>query len=247
MNSEHNFEKRLQEAFQGSMPEADFVKRTYESLNKFGFNANNSIACVGICRDEISQSFFEEVNRKWGYAFNLSSLAGMLFLGRTGFMAAEHHSPDEEGKERYIFFAMPHIAIDSQGQIGVCVRKGRKGESSACGALVALQKEISDSAGQTDTDTDTAFTDDIEMSLIRMRLSKEIPSDIAPDLFELTKITQKAIEADLERMISLTVNTDKSDYAIITGIQIHGPEVNYVWPVSCYVVMNGIRQEITLK
>ena len=38
-----------------------------------------------------------------------------------------------------MFFAMPHIAIDSAGQVGAVVRPGRADKSCACGALVKLQ------------------------------------------------------------------------------------------------------------
>lgn len=242
--------------------EADFVDKTYSELSKFGFNADNSIACVCVCRDEISQSLIEEVNKRWGYAFNLSSLGGMFFAGRTGLMAAMSHSPIIEGRERYVFYAMPHIAIDAEGRIGFCKRQGREGDSIACGALNAFQKELmtkevsvsgnsvrDNKAKNTLTPTliaDTAFTDDIEMSLIRLRLSKEIPSDKAPDLLQLTKVTQKIIQKDIESALKITVDVTKSDYAIITGIQIHGADGDYVSPAECYAVVNGKKEELKL-
>jgi hypothetical protein len=38
----------------------------------------------------------------------MSSLSGMLFLGRTGFAAALDHAPrDENGKERFALYAFP--------------------------------------------------------------------------------------------------------------------------------------------
>ncbi len=252
----------LKRCFDRVFTEVDFVEKTYTELNKLGFNADNSIACVGICRDEISQALTESVNKKWGYAFNLSSLAGMFFAGKTGLLAAMHHSPIVDGKERYVFYVMPHIAIDNEGRIGVCKRQGREGDSIACGALNAFQKEImikevsvsvnsvSDNKSKDKLTptliTDTAFNDDIEYSLIKIRLSKEIPSGNVPDLLELTKITQKAIQADLESALKATVDTNKSDYAVISGIQIHGHDGNHVSPVSCYAVLNGLRNEIKL-
>ncbi|MDP3111643.1 MAG: hypothetical protein Q8M71_06035, partial [Thermodesulfovibrionales bacterium] len=63
---------------------------------------------------------------------------------------------------------------------------------------------------------------------------------------ELTKITQVAIQTDLENTLKNVVDTNKSDYAIITGIQIHGPDANYIWPAECYAVVNGTKQEITI-
>ena len=57
-----------------------------------------------------------------------------------------------------------------------------------------------------------------------------------PSLLELTKITRKVIQEDLEHAIEKVVDTTKSDYAVLTGIQIHAPDANYIWPADSYVV-----------
>ncbi len=41
-----------------------------------------------------------------------------------------------QGKERYVFFSFPHIAIDSNGKVGAISRPNRPGGSAACGALL---------------------------------------------------------------------------------------------------------------
>ncbi len=41
----------------------------------------------------------------------------------------------QNGKEHYVFFAFPHIAINSAGEIGAITRPGRPVKSCACGAL----------------------------------------------------------------------------------------------------------------
>lgn len=235
------FEDILKSYFDKIYTEADFVGITYRELNKLGFNADNAIACIGVCRDEICQSLVQLINKKWGYAFNLSSLAGMFFAGKTGLMAAMHHSPIVNGKERYLFYIFPHIAINENGEIGYCKRRGREERSVACGALNALQKEIA--SGKVNLGIDN---EDFEQSLIRIRLLKEIPYGKIPDLLELTRITQKAIQTDLENTINKIVDIKKHDYAVITGIQIHGPENNYVCPASCYAIANKKTIEIKL-
>jgi hypothetical protein len=178
----------------------------------------------------------------WGEAFNFSSLAGMFFAGKTGLTAAMHHAPIEDGKERYVFYALPHIAINEEGRIGVCKREGRAGESTACGALHAFQKELA--SGRVNLTMDN---EDVEQSLIRMRLLREIPYGSVPDLLELTKVARTVIQTDLENTIKKVVNTNKSNYAVVTGIQIHGPSGNYVWPSECYAVVNGERKDIALQ
>ncbi|MBI4653829.1 MAG: hypothetical protein HY752_02390 [Nitrospirae bacterium] len=235
------FEYILKRYFDRVYTEADFVKRTSEALSKLGFNADNSIASVCICRDEISQAMPALID-VWGEAFNLSSLAGMFFAGQTGLAAAMHHSPIADGKERYVFYAVPHIAIDAEGHLGACKRTGRKEESTACGALNAFQKELSQ--GKLNLSMDEI---DIEQSLLKRRLLREIPYGHVPDLLELTKITQKVVQKDIEYALNTIVDRRKSDYAVISGIQIHGPERNYVWVVSCYAVVNEVMEKIVFS
>ena len=236
-----NFEDILKRYFDKTYTEIEFVRKTYDALKQLGFNNDNTIAAKCICRDEISQSIRSVIKHMWGEAFNFSSLAGMFFAGKTGLAAAMHHAPIADGKERYVFYALPHIAINEEGRIGVCKRTGREGESTACGALNAFQKEMA--GGKLNLSIDN---EDVEQSLLKMRLLREIPYGHVPDLLELTKITLKAIQADLETTINKVVDTDKSNYAVITGIQINGPDSNYVWPAECYAVVNGEKVELQL-
>ena len=236
------FEEVLEKFFLKVYTEADFVRKTFEALNKFDFNADNTIACVGVCRDEITQPLITLIRETWGESFNLSSLAGMFFAGKTGLSAAMHHAPNVDGKERYVYYALPHIAIDDEVQVGQCCRTGREGKSVACGALNAFHKEMT--GGKMNFTIDN---EDVEQSLLKMRLIKEIPYGQVPGLLELTRITQMVIQNDLESTLKNIVDTQKNDYAIMTGIQIHAPDGNYVWPASCYAVVNGTKTEIELK
>ncbi len=137
-----NFETALAAHFPGAQSESSYIKRTGEVLKPYGFQPSNTIACVGVCRDELTRTLVEDIQKTWGEAFNFSSLAGMLFLGKTGFLAAHQHAPNGDGPERYAYFAFPHIGLDSQGTLGVCYRAGRKEPSHACGALLAFQQEL---------------------------------------------------------------------------------------------------------
>ena len=235
------FEVILKKYFDKVYTESEFIEKTYKSLNKLGFDADNTIASVDVCRDEISQPLVGLIKEKWGEAFNLSSLAAMFFAGKTALLAAMHHAPIIDGKERYVYYAFPHIAIGSEGQLGLCKRRGRKEASNACGALNVFLGELKGRKLNLSLDNE-----DVELSLIRTRLMRRIPYGRIPDLLELTEITLKAIREDIENALSMTVHTKHSDYALFTGIQIHGPEGNYVWPAECYAVVDGVRQEVTL-
>ena len=87
------FEEMLRKYFDKVLTEVDFVKKTYNALKKYGFNDENAIASVCICRDEISQSLRSIIKHVWGEAFDLSSLGGMFFAGKTALKAAMHHAP----------------------------------------------------------------------------------------------------------------------------------------------------------
>jgi hypothetical protein len=235
------FEEVLKKYFDKVYIEAEFIEKTYKSLNKLGFDADNTIASVDVCRDEISQPLVSLIKEKWGEAFNLSSLAAMFFAGKTALLAAMHHAPIIDGKERYVYYAFPHIAIGSEGQLGLCRRKGREGDSNACGALNVFLGELKVRKLNLSMDNK-----DVELSLIRTRLMREIPYGRVPDLLELTEITLKVIREDIESALSMTVHTKHSDYALFTGIQIHGPEGNYIWPAEQYAIVNSKKRKIEL-
>lgn len=235
------FEDILKKHFPVFYTEVDFVKETYNALKQFGFNDDNSIASACVCRDEISQSLRSIIKHMWGEAFNFSSLAGMFTAGKTGLKASTHHAPRVDGRERYVYYVMPHIAINEEGKTGFCKRKGIKEESSACGALCLFLDELRKGKLHITIDEE-----DIEESLLKRRLLTEIPYGQIPDLIELTKITRKVIQLDLEHAIEKVVDTKKSDYAVFTGIQIHGPDLNYIWPADSYVVIQGKRKSIKI-
>ncbi|GAB4427676.1 MAG: low-co2 inducible protein lcib [Anaerolineae bacterium] len=237
-----NFETSLQTHFPGAVPEAAFVSQTYAALQKLGFSATNSIACVSVCRDERTHPLLLKIYETWGEPFNFSSLAGMLFLGKTGFSAAYLHAPQMDGRERYVHFAMPHIAFSESGEIGLFQRPGREQPSGACGALMAFHAELVAASVNLELDPD-----DVEQSLLKQRLFKELRTGDVPDLVSLTRLAQKAILADLEHMIALSVNPATSDYAVLSGVQIHASDYSdYVWPAEMYAVVNGQRHELSL-
>lgn len=233
------FSSILQTQLPGTIPQHRFVQRGVQLTAPLGFSKANTITCVGICRDELCRPLGWAVRDAWGEAFNFSSLAGMLFLGKTGFSAAHEHGPIEGGKRHFAYFALPHVAIGLGGELGHCRREGQQFTSTACGALEALRIDLQ--SGRYET---YLQPDDIEQSLLRARLaSRLIGSQIhgaGLDLLGLTKLAYAAIIEDLRRMIAQTVDPTQADYAVFSGIQIHGPDgTDYVCPRECFAVVNG--------
>lgn len=234
-----SFESVLNQHYKGARPEPEFVAQTISTLGKHGFTGANTIACMSICRDELCTGLESEVRQQWGEAFNMSSLAGVPFCGVTAFGAAHAHSPVDKGRERYLYFDMVHIGIGENGEAGKCIRPGRDAPSSACGALCAILGELQDGPLSTAMDPD-----DIEQSHLRQRLAARL-GEAKPDLFELTEHARLDALAIFEHMIERTVNTKTADYALLSGVQVHGTDKTLVWFGSGYTVVNGERTALS--
>jgi len=233
--SKMSWETPMTREFPEAVPQEHFVAHSYEELHRHGFRAENTIAFASVCRDEVTLSLVEDIERTWGEVFMFSSLGGMLTLGKTGFLAAQQHAPIEHDRERYAYYALPHIAIDAQGEFGVYYRPGRQKASHACGALMAFQHELATGSLELALDPD-----DLEQSVLKQHLLRKLRYGDVPNLVALTRIAHAVIVEELERMIQLTVDRARSDYGLFTGIQIHTPEGrHFVWPGSAYAVLDG--------
>ena len=213
------------DAFPGALPVDDYVKRTFQSVLPFGLVSENTLAMVGVCRDELTDALAEPVRAAWGPPFRMSGMAGMLFLGMAGMRAAQFHAPGQDGRQRFVIYVMPHIGIDDTGRIGYVRRVGQDKTTTACGALMQFQSELAEGRAVTDLDP---F--DLEMSLLRQRLLRAIPWGEVPDIAELTTIARDAIVDDLVRTAARMRSWRDADIAVFSGIQIHAPDGDYVQP-----------------
>lgn len=238
-----NFATVPESIFPEALSEHGFVLATATALEPLGFSPDNSMPCLATCRDEISQSWAEAVNQVWGQAFCLTGLGGLVLAGKTGFGAALSHAPNPGGRERYVFMAGPHIAVGPAGEAGECMRPGRSGLSTACGALAAVLGELkANEIGATDD------PDDVEIGWLRRRLGDAAQGREVKDLFELTLLTHDVIAADLDKTLAAVVDTSTTDYAVVTGIQIHASgNRNLIQPKTFYAVVDGKRQEVNYK
>ena len=213
------------DAFPGALPVDDYVKRTFEAVRPFGLVHDNTLAMVGVCRDELTDAVSEPVRNAWGPPFRMSGMAGMLFLGMAGMRAAHFHAPGQDGRQRFVVYLMPHIGIDEAGRVGYVRRPGQDVTTTACGALMQFQGELAD--GRVVTDLDPF---DLEMSLLRQRLLRAIPYGQVPDIVALTTTARDAIVDDLVRTAARMHSWRNADVAVFSGIQIHTPDGDYVQP-----------------
>lgn len=175
------------------------------------------------CRDELTRPVVEALDGLWGKSFDISGLGGLVFCGVTGFGAALAHAPQEPGtgKERYVVFCGPHIAIGPDGAIGSVAREGRVQLSGACGALQAFCGELERGELRVGLDAD-----DPEQSLLRQALLPYLGLGVGGagkgegpiDLVKLTKCAEKRIHDDVVRMLQVTASKgQKWEYAVVSG------------------------------
>lgn len=213
------------------------------------------------CRDEITASLKDKVEDIFGNSFNTNGLGGIITCGKIGMKAGLSHAPQSAatGKERYVFFAFPHIAVDSTGALGKISRPGRPGASCACGAMAAcldlFKRETPEKFHNKPGDHHDPL--DPEFSILTHRLARRLTTEDVNgmDLADMTKVCEMVCADDLEQLISEVVDTKKADYAVITGIQIHSwstdyfdnePNMEFIAPALSYVVVDGKRENIDL-
>lgn len=219
-----------------------------------GINKENSIPITTLCRDESVRPLQDKIEQVFGQSFNAHGLAGLAYLGHTGMKAAMSHSPNVDGKERYVFFAISHIAIDHEGTIGTINRPGRMG-SSACGALIGGLGAVKGADNLDDIINSAGSiieSEDPEFSRLLPKLAGEVKSILNKDmklwggnvpedfdissvlkemnLVDITKVAVSLIEEEMLSIIKAVVDPEKADYAVVTGVQIHsssaGPDGN---------------------
>ena len=229
------FYETLQNLFPGALPMPAYMQTTYEALGDYGFNNKNTMAMTTLCRDEITKPFLIDIIRQWGKSFNCSSLAGFVMMGKTAFAAAADHVPIMDNQRRFAYYAMPHIAISKDGEVGKVYRYGVSKVSHACGSLEVIAKELM--SGRLKLEMDMQ---DLEQSIIRQKILSSINYGDKPNLVEITKLASQILAKELQNLLS---NVDRSvfKYAVMTGIQIHGPiDTTWIYPQEFFVVDSDI-------
>ncbi len=221
------FAQAIESHFPGAIPLDTYCQKTYHSLESYGFDKDNTFGMVSVCRDEIAQGLLDVVVKYWGKTFDCRSLGGFVLMGKTGVITALNHVPLLDGVGRFVFYAMPHIAISADGEIGVVEREGISQHSHACGSLMAVLHELN--SGRVNLMTDL---DDIEQCTVRQKLLSAVHLGQPIDQIALTHVASQIIQEDLRRLLKV-VDPKVYAYGVFTGIMIHGPdEQDWVYPLS---------------
>ena len=217
-----------------------YLSWTHDVLEPYGFHSASTLPLVSVCRDELMFSFVDAVTARWGHAFDLSSLAGLPLLGRTGVAAALGHAPDERGHHRLVVLAFPHIGVDADGCVGVVHRPGVPGTTAACGAVAVAASALADGVSGVVLDRH-----DIEESLLVGRLRRVLGDAPVPALPDLTELVRRAAVDELALLLdTLSTDTTPVDYALLSGVVVHRPDVDVVAPASASLKVDGVRRDL---
>jgi len=262
-NRDLNDRQRIvQDSFPNALSVDDFIARVEVALCKYGFTGDNCIACTNLCRDEITTVLKDKIEAVFGSSFNTNGLGGVLTCGVTGIGAGLSHSPicSDSGRERYVFFSFPHIALGADGELGAITRPGRPNKSCACGALIKCLGELkSQGVSENCKVPGVHDAEDPEYSILKQRLARRIRYEQIPvesmSLVDLTKVAERTITDDLECLIEKAVDVRKADFAVVTGVEIHNwapelgsgvPSLEFVAPAKVYTCVNGQYNYIDL-
>jgi hypothetical protein len=106
--------------------------------------------------------------------------------------------PHPQGKERYVFFSFPHIAIDSEGKIGAIARPNRPGASAACGALIKTMLDLKEEGVDANVSSPGSHDPlEPEYSILKSRIARRIKyekGDVQEmTLVDITKVAERVI------------------------------------------------------
>jgi hypothetical protein len=211
----------------------DYLDRTRRALLSEGFNHQNALACVSLCRDEVTTGFRDGVEARWGPAFSLGGLAGLPYLGVVGMSAAIAHAPLLDRTRRLVIYAAPHLGITSRGKFGAMERPGLSDPVPTCGALSALLTEAGADGtargGEAGLPRATeAGANGLEPRHLAERLLGEEPPQ---DIVGLTHQAARVIEEDLLDLLARTPGAGPARVAVATGILVQrAGKPDEFWP-----------------
>jgi hypothetical protein len=228
------------DAYPGTVAVPELLDWTRDALAPYGFYEHTALPLVSVCRDELMFAFVDAVTVHWGHCFDLSSLAGLPLMGRTGLAAALGHAPDDDGRHRLVVFAFPHIGAD--GGLGAVHRPGVPGTTSACGAVDVARRALV--AGVSGVVLDPH---DIEESLLVQRLRGFLGDGDVPDMLQVTDLVRRAAVDELALLLSgLTTPDLLVDWALVSGVVVHGHDEDRVSLASAVVVVDGVTTDLGL-
>ena len=229
----------VQSQFPNAMPLSVFMEEIKRCLAQFGFHGHNSLAVVGLTRDEAARPLLNAISEVYGEPYVTHSLGAMCNVGREGMRQILGHAPKAVSNMRtkIIIFTAPNVACNQDGDTGIFYRPNLPEATVTSWELSTFVKQfrrgtfnlhksqrIGFEPGD-EIDSDMLDPDDIEMSVLNMKLSNQLIRDGGMNDTTLTGVTKAAARAalhDYERMIDKFVDLEHCDVAVVSCVQVHG-------------------------
>ena len=220
-----SFSEAMERLFPLSFEAEDWLDTTQVILGARGFTKENSLACISACRDILAVDVVAQVNEKWADSngnfpvINGSSIAGFMALGKTGMRTLLENAPPGYDRDRFVFIAMPHLAINEGGQLG-----------SPEGMLGRFRKELEQHNVSLHEDPL-----DSEYCAAKTKLLQKHNFGPVPSLATLTKTAATIASETLDALIKETISLETADVSVLVGVQVRGPNKrDYVYTHEFY-------------
>eukprot|EP00047_Mylnosiga_fluctuans_P006159 m.245222 g.245222 ORF g.245222 m.245222 type:complete len:327 (-) comp14632_c0_seq1:41-1021(-) len=207
--------------FPGSGPSSHIHAEVERVLSADGFTPENTLFACSVCVDEINHEDDDItclLKSFWGECFYLGGLAGVPFVGKTGFSAFSHHCPEDGNL--FVLFA-PHVGIAPNGSIGKYARAGQSDLDNACGAAVGAFKAVE--AGQAAAAPGAEDYLDSQFVWIRGQLAAHKDKILAAE-DKQAAIAQCMFQIVKDFVEKITHAPKKGRLVILGGIQINMPQ-----------------------
>lgn len=226
--------------FAGYQSNEDIVKYTQSLLQvKYGFTTRNTLYGQSLCVDEAnhgSGELSDQMRHVWGHVFNLGGVAGIPFVGKTGFTAFSHHVPDDGNL--FVVYA-PHVGISPKGEVGKLLRDGQHRLTTSCGAAVAGYQQLVSGSQSDDGDPFDMMT-----HLLRA-LQKDV-QDISASTDPQVMLARKMFAiADKNMRDIINFGYGKGWLALLGGIQINlsSPLASVFLPLKFTIAKDGVAEK----
>ena len=223
----------VQKAFPGAIRNDDLMISIGRLTQRLGLSNDNTLFAHSTCPDEINQEEGDItllLRDEFGEMFIMGGLAGIPFVGKTGFAAFSHHITDDGNL--FILFA-PHVAVLESGKVGYYNRVGQHTASTACGAAMGAWAAVKDLESEPVVD---AASPDYQMDFIKRgvwRQRARIAAKPQPEV-ELAFVVFELVR---DMMLSI-VNTEGLTHGkivLLGGLQINATPEDYFLPLHCSV------------
>ena len=225
--------------FPNILPLRTFVEETTRILSTLGFTRDNTLAVVGLSRDERTRPLLNALSKVWGEPYVTHSLGSQCNVGPTGLKQILSHAPlqNSQSRTKVVIFACPNMACNQDGDAGWLYRPNRPEPVPTSSELVEFVSRLK--AGRFNlnphgappagdpggVDRESLDPEDLEMSVMCAKLVNQLARDGGLNDTSLPAVSRLACRAalhDFDTLVGRHVNLESCDIAIVGAVQVHG-------------------------